>query len=494
MNLFKKISTAISRIKPVLAIAAFSCIAPASSQAGTAVSGHVSGSSFAVSFSYFHDNLSPYGRWIDYEPYGWCWTPYNAYAGWRPYTHGYWAYTDYGWSWVSSEPFGWATYHYGRWVFDPYQGWVWVPDTVWAPSWVAWHEGPGWVGWAPLPPAAHWNVSVGFSFYDYDHIPSNSWCFVEDRHFGNSGIYTHVVSVSKNKWLLDRTHNVTRYRNHDGWPVNDGLDVRVIEKRGGKVKHLNVVNASSPFKSGDRIRGNAVEYYRPRIQEKNVRGLRPADRFVADRNGDRVHKSKVAERGGREVAFNDERASLEKNRENRRVEKTVNRVNPRQDAERVNKRQDVDRANKRQEVERSNKRQATERVQSEKHPERTRQFADAGPNRRSLDDATERRIEKRRAERVDQKRVAEQRKAPRVEERSRQTRSDRVEERGKQARSDRVQERTRKSRSDRVEERSKQTRSEKVSGDGDREQRSGSQKASTQKASKGSRGGGKQRA
>ena len=486
MNLYKTISTAISRIKPVLAIAAFSCIAPASSQASAVSATYVSGSSFSVSFGYFHDNLSLYGSWIDYEPYGWCWTPSNVHAGWRPYTHGYWGYTDLGWSWVSSEPFGWATYHYGRWVFDPYHGWVWVPDTVWAPSWVAWHQGPGWVGWAPLPPAAHWNVSVGFSFYDYDHIPSSSWCFVEDRHFGHSGIYSHVVPGHKNKWLLDRTHNVTRYRNHDGWPVNEGLNVRAIEKSGGKVKHLSVVDASSPFKGGERVRGNAVEYYRPRIKEKNVRGVRPADRFVADRNADQVRKSKVADRGGRELAFNDDRGAPERGREKRSVEKTASRVNSRQDVERVNKRQDVqrvnrgkdvERANKRQEVERANKRQATERVQSEKRSDRSRQFADVRPSRRSLNDATQKRIQNRKVERVDQRRGAEQRKAPRVEERNKQGRSDRVEERGKQTRSNKV------------EERGKQSRSEKVSRSGDREQRSGSQKAS-----KGSRGGGKQRA
>ena len=481
MNLFNKISTAISRIKAVLVVAAFSCIAPASSHAGAAVSANVSGSNFAVSFSYFHDSLSPYGRWIDYEPYGWCWTPYNAYAGWRPYTDGYWAYTDCGWSWVSSEPYGWATYHYGRWVFDPYQGWVWVPDVVWAPSWVAWHQGPGWVGWAPLPPAAHWNVSVGFSYYDYDGIPSNSWCFVEDRHFGHSGIYSHVVASSRNDWLLARTHNVTRYRNQGGWPVNDGLDLRAIEKHAGKVKHLNVVDASSPYKGGERIRGNSVEYYRPKIQEKNVRGLRPADRFVADQSSDRIRKNNnVADRGGRELAFNDERVAPEKNRDHRSVKKAIERSNARQDVERVNsrqqvqrgvervnKRQDVERrverADKRQVVERTNKRQATERVQSEKRSRETRQFAEAGPRHSSLNDATEKHIERRRAERVDQSRAVEKRRTPRVEERSGQ-RSDRVEGR-------------------------KGQRSEKVSRDDDRQQRS-----SPQKASKGSRGGGKQRA
>jgi hypothetical protein len=454
MNLYQKISTAISRIKPVLAIAAFSCIAPGPSQASTAVSAtYVSGSSFAVSFSYFHDNLSAYGTWVDYEPYGWCWTPASVHPGWRPYTHGYWAYTDYGWSWVSSEPFGWATYHYGRWVPDPYYGWVWVPGTVWAPAWVAWHQGPGYVGWAPLPPAAHWDVSIGFSFHDYDHyVPASSWCFVEDHHFVHHNVNSYVLSPVKNKRLLGQTHNVTSYRNHGGWPVNDGLDVRAIEKSGAKVKHLNVVDASSPFRGGERIRGNSVEYYRPRIQEKNVRGLKPADRFVADRSGDRAVKSKLADRGGREIAFQDERAALQKSREDRRVQKViergvergnVERVNRRQDVERVNqrqpaervkerqsvervnKRQDVQRKNERQVVERTNKRQATERVQARKPATEKRQFADARPSRRSLNDATQRRVESRKAERVERS-SGESRKAQSVEERSKDSRSESV--------------------------------------------------------------------
>jgi hypothetical protein len=461
MNLYQKISTAISRIKPVLAIAAFSCIAPATSQASTAVSAtYVSGSSFAVSFSYFHDNLSAYGTWVDYEPYGWSWVPSTVHAGWRPYTVGYWAYTDYGPSWVSAEPFGWATYHYGRWVPDPYYGWVWVPGTVWAPAWVAWNQGPGYVGWAPLPPSAHWDVSIGFSYVDYDHVPSSSWCFVEDCHFGHHSMNSYVLSPAKNKWLLGRTHNVTHYRNHGGWPVSDGLDYRSIEQSGANVKHLNVVDASSPFNGGERIRGNSVEYYRPRIQEKNVRGLKPADRFVADRSG-RAMKSKLADRGGREIAFQDERAALEKSREDRRVQKVIERgiergnvervnrrqevertnkrqaerVKGRQDVERVNRRQDVQRTNDRQVAERTNKRQATERVQSRKPASEKRQFADARPSRRSLNDATQRRVESRKAERV-QRSSGESRKGQRVEEPRRESRSEKVsgrDERGQQS-------------------------------------------------------------
>ncbi|HEY6554797.1 MAG TPA: DUF6600 domain-containing protein, partial [Vicinamibacteria bacterium] len=71
-----------------------------------------------VSLSYFYDNLSDDGEWFQDPRHGWCWTPYDMSADWRPYYDGHWVYTDYGWSWASNERWGWATYHYGRWMYD----------------------------------------------------------------------------------------------------------------------------------------------------------------------------------------------------------------------------------------------------------------------------------------------------------------------------------------------------------------------------------------
>ncbi len=55
----------------------------------------------------------------------------------------------------------WATYHYGGWDFDPQFGWYWMPQIQWAPAWVSWREGGGYVGWAPLGPSGRfWGRSV----------------------------------------------------------------------------------------------------------------------------------------------------------------------------------------------------------------------------------------------------------------------------------------------------------------------------------------------
>ena len=108
----------------------------------------------------FYDQLAPYGKWVDHPIYGEIWYPLNVPADWRPYTDGYWAYTEnYGWLWVSDWPWGWAAFHYGRWVWDDRYGWIWIPGSIWAPAWVFWSYGDGYTSWAPMPPNYLWGHS-----------------------------------------------------------------------------------------------------------------------------------------------------------------------------------------------------------------------------------------------------------------------------------------------------------------------------------------------
>src|SRR5262249_26614901 len=106
------------------------------------------------SFGYFHDTLAPHGYWVNSGNYGPCWRPSRVASGWRPYyDNGHWVYTDYGWTWVSSDPWASTTYHYGSWYDDASYGWVWVPGYTWAPAWVTWSYTDNYVGWAPIPPS-----------------------------------------------------------------------------------------------------------------------------------------------------------------------------------------------------------------------------------------------------------------------------------------------------------------------------------------------------
>ena len=83
-----------------------------------------------------------------------------------------WVYTDrYGWMWASNEPFGWATYHYGRWGFSKRIGWFWVPVSRWAPAWVSWRQPDHYLAWAPLPPSYDEGASVDAT------ARNETWCY-----------------------------------------------------------------------------------------------------------------------------------------------------------------------------------------------------------------------------------------------------------------------------------------------------------------------------
>jgi hypothetical protein len=138
----------------------------------------------------YHDELRPYGRWIDHAEYGRVWHPTVA-VGWRPYYHGHWAWSPYGWTWISSEPWGW-TFHYGRWSYAPVWGWVWVPGTVWGPAWVDWYWDDGYVGWAPLSPyASHVTVVNHFVF-----VRERDFCSPRGRYFD----HRHVPRRVHDRW------------------------------------------------------------------------------------------------------------------------------------------------------------------------------------------------------------------------------------------------------------------------------------------------------
>lgn len=116
------------------------------------------------------DDLDQYGQWQQVPNYGWAWSPGSVEAGWVPYSVGHWGWQDpWGWTWISSEPWGWAPYHYGRWVNDSSR-WFWVPVgpsvqvVAYSPALVAFVGGGpgfsasagigggGFVGWFPLGP------------------------------------------------------------------------------------------------------------------------------------------------------------------------------------------------------------------------------------------------------------------------------------------------------------------------------------------------------
>jgi hypothetical protein len=185
----------------------------------------VAGVSWSVSV--FDGPLGASGHWIDRPGYGRCWYPAYVSSNWQPYCEGYWMWTNQGWYWVSSEPWAWATYHYGRWVNDPYYGWVWTPDTEWAPSWVSWREGGGYVGWAPLPPGSSFGVDGQVVFRERP-VSDRFFMFVEVNHFSEP-IHRSTVIINKTT-VINQTVNITKITRVNNVVINHGPRVDVIQK------------------------------------------------------------------------------------------------------------------------------------------------------------------------------------------------------------------------------------------------------------------------
>src|ERR1043165_2656080 len=169
-----------------------------------------------VSVDFFYDSLGSDGDWVEVGDYGYCWQPAVAVnnSNWRPYADGYWAYTDVGWTWVSYEDFGWATYHYGRWMRLRGRGWIWVPGREWGPAWVSWRTGGDYVGWAPLPPRGGGEV-----FYDNSPITAQVdvqfdigpgyYNFIDIRYIGEPVLRERIFAPEQNVTYFTNTVNVT---------------------------------------------------------------------------------------------------------------------------------------------------------------------------------------------------------------------------------------------------------------------------------------------
>lgn len=285
------------RIKALLLVLAitFTCAAPPAARAND-----------EVNFDYFYGALQDQGDWFGTEQYGFVFQP-RAAAGtesWRPYSDGYWSFTDDGWTWVSYEDFGWATYHYGRWAKLADVGWVWVPGYEWAPAWVSWRTSPrdaettpdvassalvedtdsDYIGWAPLPPEAILDASVGIASdvdATYDIGPAN-YCFVPTRYFGAPVLVAVILAPQQNIFFIGRTQNVTHCYYAGGrrlpWIYCGGprfaslyrrverpIPRLVIERRAPAAFGTHSTNAPGLRPPMQVIRGNTLQVAAPRV-------------------------------------------------------------------------------------------------------------------------------------------------------------------------------------------------------------------------------------
>jgi hypothetical protein len=249
-----------------------------------------------VSFQEFYDNLSPYGQWVNDPEYGNVWVP-NEGGDFRPYgSRGHWVMTDYGNTWVTDDPWGWACYHYGRWTYDPYYGWVWIPGYEWAPAWVTWRYGRGYCGWAPLAPG----VSVGAGF----NCPESWWVFVQPQYMFRNDCYSHWRGPSYNNTYIRQTTVVNNYYVDNGTHVryNYGPRPDAIQRdihQPVQVYHMEHKNRPGP----PSIEGNRVSIYRPAVNRATVNTARPGNVIQAPRQISRQPKPATVVSPNRQPEF-----------------------------------------------------------------------------------------------------------------------------------------------------------------------------------------------
>lgn len=239
-----------------------------------------------ISVDFFYNNLSG-GSWVEVGNYGYCWQPDIAVndPSWRPYADGYWAYTDEGWTWVSYEDFGWATYHYGRWVRLADYGWVWRPGYEWGPAWVSWRFGGGYAGWAPLPPETEVVYEsrplTGHLDIEFD-IGPGYYNFVDVRYIGEPVLRSRIIDVHQNVTYINQTVNVTNITYKNKTVYNYGPDLTVVNQYSSrpiqklKLERQANVDFSVAAKSGglNKVQGNALVVSAP------VRMTRPAKQIA----------------------------------------------------------------------------------------------------------------------------------------------------------------------------------------------------------------------
>ncbi|MEP6699120.1 MAG: DUF6600 domain-containing protein [Verrucomicrobiota bacterium] len=229
------------------------------------------------SYGTFYRKLEPYGAWRETSDYGYVFQPRESQrsSDWRPYTDGRWAYTDAGWTWVSEEPFGWATYHYGRWLRLRKVGWVWVPGEEWAPAWVSWRTSNQYVGWAPLPPEAHFDRGRGIHNWadNYYDIGPEQYSFVPSNELGSQRIQRAVVPTERNVTIVNETTNVTNITYNNTTIVNQGPNYEELRSQSAQpIERYRLERRSEMTSETSQpiVRGEVIEMSAPVIRGERV--------------------------------------------------------------------------------------------------------------------------------------------------------------------------------------------------------------------------------
>jgi hypothetical protein len=232
--------------------------------------------------SIFFERLAPFGTWFDDPIYGYVFAP--ADPSYTPYSNGFWKLTDYGWTWISNDPFGWATDHYGRWLWR--SRWVWKPDTTWGPAWVQWRVGENAIGWAPMG-------------YDYDaYIPETYWRFVPTVYITSRDLPRYYVRSDHGRYLRD-TRPIVRWNRHGSQRWVAGPDRSYLERHRVRVqrdrydlREIGRLDRQERLRAEQRVQQTRPQYRDRLRRESEVRPVLERRRVELERRQVQQHRQR----------------------------------------------------------------------------------------------------------------------------------------------------------------------------------------------------------
>lgn len=193
-----------------------------------------------------YSDLDDNGTWKEEPEVGNVWVPNNVSPDWAPYSDGNWAYVaPWGWTWVGSEPWGFAPYHYGRWnYFGSY--WGWCPGPIYAtpyygPAYVGFLGGGfgvgfGWgggYGWFPL--------GWGEPFRPWYHCGRGYWnnVNVHNTHFNN---FNNVNNSRNFNYRYARNVNAVTTASHNTFVNGQAINRSATHLSASSLRGAQVTN------------------------------------------------------------------------------------------------------------------------------------------------------------------------------------------------------------------------------------------------------------
>lgn len=183
-----------------------------------------------------------------------------------PYTNGQWMNTDAGWYFAAPTPYEEVVHHYGRWVYSPALGWVWMPGRVWAPAWVDWREDDQYIAWAPVPPS----VYLVSNAIIVPPLPFESYVVVEKRYFVEPVIYRYIYTSNPVTIVTNMTP-IPGVMVVNNMVIDQGPQVTVIESvRGSKIEMIKI-NKVGDIKEV-RVSSGQVNTFTPKFYRVETKG------------------------------------------------------------------------------------------------------------------------------------------------------------------------------------------------------------------------------